>query len=253
MDVDRAPDGSAPPHLGGDGLTSQQAPGVPSEQEQQLELLVGEEESLAVEFGDELAREDPKASDGKSPGDPTPRSEIRRSEAKRPTARVPNTPQIACTDTAPTGSSTPTRSKKSTDPTTGRPATELITTAAQFSTNAHPAVIATSPARAPFAVIPTIGFLTDEPDEGHGRHRSGRRREFRRNRNISDRGDRCHGGTRIEAEPPEPQDEDAQQGKRHAVAGDRSRPLVLSVLTDTGPEEDGSDESRPSANRVDDR
>ena len=78
--------------------------------------------------------------------------------AKIPTASTPHAPQTPCTETAPTGSSTPRFSKNHTDSTTMRPAMRPMTAAAHGCTNAHGAVIATSPASMPFAIIPGSGW-----------------------------------------------------------------------------------------------
>ena len=67
-------------------------------------------------------------------------------------------PPTPWTEIAPTGSSMPLRSKKNTDSTTMTPATLPISAAAQGCTNAHGAVIATSPASMPFAIMPGSGL-----------------------------------------------------------------------------------------------
>jgi len=78
--------------------------------------------------------------------------------AKRPSATVPNTPLARWTAVAPTGSSIPTRSKKKTARTTRTPATSPMTRELGTLTKAHGAVMATSPARQPFSVMPKSGF-----------------------------------------------------------------------------------------------
>src|SRR6266496_4301856 len=78
---------------------------------------------------------------------------------KMPTASTPQTPQVPCTETAPTGSSTPRRSKNQTDSTTSTPATMPTMAAAQGWMNAHGAVMPTSPASMPLAIMPGSGFL----------------------------------------------------------------------------------------------
>ena len=78
---------------------------------------------------------------------------------KKPSASVPQMPDMPCTATAPTGSSIPIRSTKSTPTTTITPATKPIRIAAHGATNAHAAVIATSAAIAPFSIIERSGFL----------------------------------------------------------------------------------------------
>ncbi len=65
----------------------------------------------------------------------------------------------ATTETAPTGSSIPILSMNSTEKTTMTPAMAPIITELVGVTLAQPAVMPTRPARAPFKVIPTSGFL----------------------------------------------------------------------------------------------
>src|SRR5918994_4179663 len=71
---------------------------------------------------------------------------------------VPQVPQTPCTEMAPTGSSILTRSKNATEPTTITPAMAPMSTATDVVTAAHGAVIATSPASRPLAVIETSGL-----------------------------------------------------------------------------------------------
>ena len=75
-------------------------------------------------------------------------------EANRPTAMTPQTPLNACTDTAPTGSSILSRSSPSMPKMTTGAAIAPITIAAQGSTTAQGAVMATNPPSAPFSVRP---------------------------------------------------------------------------------------------------
>src|SRR5271157_2424803 len=73
---------------------------------------------------------------------------------------TPQMPQVPCTETAPTGSSTcRTRSTKATERHTSKPATNPIITAPTGFTNPEGAVIATSPARNSLPVIDASGFL----------------------------------------------------------------------------------------------
>ena len=79
--------------------------------------------------------------------------------ANRPTARVPHTPFIKCTATAPTGSSTCSLwSSSQTPKTTSTPATPPITMAPRASVTSHPAVMATRPASEAFRHIETSGL-----------------------------------------------------------------------------------------------
>src|SRR5262245_60871927 len=79
--------------------------------------------------------------------------------AKIPTEMTPHRPLIPWTEIAPTGSSIPARSQNQTLITTTTPAIAPITTAAQLSTNAHGAVIATRPANMPLQSIDGSGFI----------------------------------------------------------------------------------------------
>src|SRR5271169_1904712 len=79
--------------------------------------------------------------------------------AKIPTATAPNHPQYPCTEIAPQGSSIfSTRSLKSTPRQTTTPAITPIITAEVGVTNAHGAVIATSPASMPLQAIVMSGL-----------------------------------------------------------------------------------------------
>src|SRR5207244_12405861 len=80
-----------------------------------------------------------------TPCQPAPDSPV----AKIPTDRTPHKPFVPWTEMAPAGSSTPTRSKKNTLRITKTPATAPMIAALIGLTNAHGAVIATSPASIP--------------------------------------------------------------------------------------------------------
>ena len=90
---------------------------------------------------------------------------------------------------------------------------------------------------------------------------------------AGERGDRARGGgqvggdddvgevevgrvqrrTRVEAEPAEPEDEDAELGDRHAVAGDRVRLPFPLVLADPGAEQEQPGKAGRGTGQVDDR
>src|SRR3954452_17328505 len=79
--------------------------------------------------------------------------------AKMPTNSTPRVPHTPCTDMAPTGSSTLSRrSMKYTASTTTHPAMMPMTMAAQGSTKAHGAVMATRPASMPLAIMAGSGL-----------------------------------------------------------------------------------------------
>ena len=73
-------------------------------------------------------------------------------------ARVPQAPQTPCTEMAPTGSSILILSKKSTESTTMTPPAAPMMTALSGVTEAQGAVMATSPAKAPFKLMPISGL-----------------------------------------------------------------------------------------------
>src|SRR5207244_1160192 len=79
--------------------------------------------------------------------------------AKSPSERIPHSPLTPWTEIAPTGSSMRSRaSMKNTATHTSTPATPPINTADGAVTNAHGAVMATSPASVPFATIEGSGL-----------------------------------------------------------------------------------------------
>ena len=71
---------------------------------------------------------------------------------------VPQVPQIPCTEMAPTGSSTRTRSKNDTANTTSAPPMAPMITASRVEIAPTGAVTETSPARRPLAAIDTSGL-----------------------------------------------------------------------------------------------
>src|SRR5947208_2011953 len=80
-------------------------------------------------------------------------------DEKMPTYRTPSVPLTPCTAMAPTGSSILSlRSTKNTASMTTMPEMQPITAAAHGCTNAHGAVMATSPASMPLAIIPGSGL-----------------------------------------------------------------------------------------------
>ena len=132
------------------------------------------------------------------------------------------------------GSSTPTFSKKKTLITTSTPAITPMSTAAQGSTNAQGAVIATRPASMPLHIIvgsglrPFMHIMSDHAGNAapvmpakHGVHHdeadaqvgAGQRR------------------ARVKAEPTEGQDERSEHDHRHVVARHRLR-LAIDVFAD---------------------
>ncbi len=78
--------------------------------------------------------------------------------AKSPQARVPQTPDIPWTATAPIGSSMPIFSTQITPKTAMNPEPMPITIAAQGATKPEAAVIATSAPSAPFSIIEMSGL-----------------------------------------------------------------------------------------------
>ena len=91
-----------------------------------------------------------EAQNTKPPTDAAPNSCTPKSApAERLAASVPQTPPTRCTGTAPTTSSSLSRSSSTVDSEHSRPATAPIITAHQLSAMFGAAVMATSPARAP--------------------------------------------------------------------------------------------------------
>ena len=60
----------------------------------------------------------------------------------------------------------------------------------------------------------------------------------------------AHGGSAVEAEPAEPQDEHAQRGEGQVVAQDGPGLAVLAVLADAGPKDLGADQRADAADHV---
>ena len=87
----------------------------------------------------------------------------------KPTARVPQMPQVPCTEKAPTGSSMRRESMNPTDQTTRAPAMNPTTQAAGIEKPSQPAVTPTRPARMPLMVIvrsglPPVNWLIKVPE-----------------------------------------------------------------------------------------
>ena len=107
-----------------------------------------------------------EATNVKAATDATPNSWTPKSApAEKLAASVPQMPDTRCTGTAPTTSSSFSRSRRSVASEQSRPATAPMTTAHQLSAMFGAAVMATSPARAPFRLEaspkrPKIGRAT---------------------------------------------------------------------------------------------
>ena len=93
----------------------------------------------------------------------------------------------------------------------------------------------------------------DPRSHRRGEHR-GDGRGIRRHQNIHDVGRvlKAHCGAGVEAEPAEPQDEQADDGQRHVVAGYRLGLAVLAVFPDARAEDPCAREGRPAAHGVHD-
>ena len=78
--------------------------------------------------------------------------------ANRPVARVPQTPDMPCTATAPIGSSILILSTRMTPKTAMKPEPTPITIAAQGATKPEAAVIATRAPRVPLSIIEMSGL-----------------------------------------------------------------------------------------------
>ena len=111
----------------------------------------------------------------------------------------------------------------------------------------------TRPARQPLTVMPRSGLPSNDPGgDGGGEHRRdgggvGGHQDVQHVR----RGLEAHGGAGVEAEPAQPEDEQADHRQGHAVAGDRLGPAVPAVLADPGPQDDGARQRGPAAQGVD--
>ena len=96
-----------------------------------------------------------------------------RGTAKRPVARVPQTPDMPCTATAPIGSSILIFSTRMTPKTAMKPEPTPITIAAQGATNPEAAVIATRAPRVPLSIIEMSGLPSLAPGDAHAGDRAG--------------------------------------------------------------------------------
>ena len=137
------------------------------------------------------------------------------------------------------------------------PATKPITIAAHGATNAHAAVIATSAAIAPFSIIERSGFLITSHEVPTAPSDAGRGGEVRVERDVREEADAAEVDAqrraRVEAEPPEPEDQHAERHERHVVARDRVRLTVRPELADARPEEQRAGEPGERALVVHDR
>ena len=82
-----------------------------------------------------------------------------------------------------------------------------------------------------------VRLAKDQPGAEDSPDRSGGRCEVRRQRDVREVADLVAGDDRerragIEAEPPEPEDDRAENGVRHVVARNRVRAAVLAELAD---------------------
>ena len=87
-----------------------------------------------------------------------------------------------------------------------------------------------------------------------GGEHAGGGREVRDHRDLGEAAvERAQAGARVEAEPAEPQDQDAEAEQRHVVAGDRPRLAVGAVLAATRAEQQQHGERAGGADQVDHR
>ena len=122
--------------------------------------------------------------------------------------------------------------------------------AAHGATNAHAAVIATSAATAPFSIIERSGFLITIQDVSTAPSTPAGSREVRVQRDVREEADAAvvdaERRARVEAEPAEPEDDDAERREGHVVARDRVRLPVRAELPDARPEQQRPGERRPA-------
>src|SRR5215211_4318611 len=138
---------------------------------------------------------------------------------KRPQESVPQTPPMPWAAMAPSGSSTPMRSTKTSVAYIMVPAMKPMTMEAHGATKAHGAVMATRAAMAPLPPIPTS---TCRLQVAHA-HRSedpGGRGEVRRKGDVRDVGNGGHRRSRVETPPADPEYEDTEDRKGHVVSRD---------------------------------
>ena len=193
-----------------------------------------------------------------SPPVPVARLSASAGTAKIPVASVPQTPARPCTETAPIGSSTRSRSTPSTPSTAIEPATAPITIAAHGATK--PARRGDRDERGDHAVQHhrEVGLLDHDPRHRDGAERAGGGRDVRRQRDVREvaelvAGDDAERRAGVEAEPPEPEDDHAERDERHVVAGDRVRLAVGAELPDARPEQQRTGERGERALVVHDR
>ncbi len=136
---------------------------------------------------------------------------------------------------------------------TRTPAIAPISAAIAGVTKAHGAVIATSPASMPLAIIPGSGLpvrrVTHSIAIGRP-ERPGDRCVRRNGGELNVGGGERRGG--VEAEPAEQEDERAEQRHRDVVSGERAWLAVAAVLADAWAEHEGAGEGSRAADGVDD-
>jgi hypothetical protein len=92
-------------------------------------------------------------------------------------------------------------------------------------------VIATSAAIAPLPTVPTSSDRVSAVAGQRGADHAGGGRQVRHDDDLGEAVPaRAQRRARVEAEPPEPQDQHAEPEERHRVPGDRARPPVGAVL-----------------------
>ena len=98
-----------------------------------------------------------------------------------------------------------------------------------------------------------IGLAHDDPGGDERGAGSGAGGEVRGHRDAADRADAGGVARGVEAEPADPEEEDAERAEDEAVARDRVRLAVMTVLADARAEHHRAREGQPAADRVDDR
>ena len=98
-----------------------------------------------------------------------------------------------------------------------------------------------------------VGFAHRNPGGDGGGEDGDNRRGVGGHQDVEDvfRVLEAHRRAGVEPEPAQPEDKQADNRQRHAVAGDGLRLAVLAVLADAGPEDDRARQCRPAAEGMD--
>ena len=141
-------------------------------------------------------------------------------------------------------------SKNITESTTITPAAAPIITALSGVTDAQGLVMATRPARAPFKLMLISGLPNLIQEVTIARTAPAAAARFGVDKDHGDVFVGRGGGSGIETEPSQPENEDTQRGQRHVVAQNRFNLAVFAVFAQPRTQYDGTGQSGPSADGV---